>query len=261
MERNNKGSLTVEACLSLTIFLMVFLTILFLMRIVFAYGMIQHALNQTAKEFSGYSYYYAISGLGDINGKIQESTAGGIQKFNTDISNVVNVYDKFSGMGNVAQETVNHASNGDISRAISTAQSAGESYDAFRDSLGPAADSIRSVVEDPVQAIKAVGSVLANGANEAAKTYICGEMSRGMMAKYIAENYAAADQRLNQLRVVGGMSGLDFSASQFWSSPERNDIELVVCYTIDPVFPIKVIEEVNLVNRIKIRGWSGKSAF
>jgi hypothetical protein len=66
---------------------------------------------------------------------------------------------------------------------------------------------------------------------------------------------------LSNLRIKDGLEGLDFSSSVFWASGGENDIELVVCYTIDPVFPFKIIDELNLVNKVKVRGWSGKSIF
>lgn len=260
--KNNKGSLTVEACLSLTMFLMIFVTILYIMRIVFAYEIVQHALNQTAKEISAYSYYYAASGMADINGQVQSSTAGGIEHFNQNMTNVVNVYQEFSELGNIAKEQGESAKKGDWDGIVSGLQNAGEKYSDFQDALGPAADTLKSVADDPVAAIKSVGSVLLNGGNEAAKTFLCGEISRNLMSKYIAGgSYQDADTRLKNLRIDGGMDGLDFSASSFWSAGNEQDIELVVCYTIKPVFPFKIVDKLNFINKITVRGWSGKSVF
>lgn len=232
--KKDKGSLTVEATLTLSIFLMVYITILFIMRIVFAYGVVQHALNQTAKEFSTYSYYYAVSGLGEINETIQSSTAEGISNFNQNVSNIVDVYDKFGELGNAVTET----------------------------EAAAAKDTVQAIADDPVAAIKSVGSVFLNGGNEAAKSFTCGELSRSLMAKYISgAGYDAANTRLANLCVEGGLDGIDFSASSFWSPGSENDIQLVACYTIKPILPIRVIDEINLVNKIKVRGWSGKSIF
>lgn len=260
--RSNKGALTVEATIALSIFLMVFITILFVMRIVFAYGVVQHALNQTAKEFSTYSYYYAISGLGDVNGTIQSSTAGGISNFNQNVSNIVDVYDKFGELGNAVESVGTSAASGDISSAVSSIGDANKSYSELQNSLGAAKETIQSIANDPVAAIKSVGSVFLNGGNESAKTFICGELSRSLMAKYISgSGYDAANTRLTNLCIEGGLDGIDFSASSFWSPGGENDIQLVACYTIKPILPIRVIDEINLINRIKIRGWSGKSIF
>lgn len=260
--KENKGAVTVEACISLTIFLMIFVTILYIIRIVFAYGIVQHALNQTAKEFSTYTYYYAVSGLGDINGTIQSSTKDGIDSFNKNVTNIVNVYDSFNTLRGSVKEAKNSDSSGGISGAIDSVKNTSGAYEDFIKSLGSAAETIASIVEDPVGAIKSVGSVILNGTNESAKTFICGEISRGLMAKYISGGgYSAADTRLENLRIVGGLSGLDFSASEFWTADSQNEIVLVACYTIDPVFPFKVVDEVNLVNKVRVRGWSGKSIF
>lgn len=260
--KNDKGSLTVEATLTLSIFLMVYITILFIMRIVFAYGVVQHALNQTAKEFSTYSYYYAVSGLADINGTIQSSTAGGISNFNQNVSNIVDVYDKFSELGNAVTEAGSSAASGDVNAAISSVNSIEGTYSDFQNSFNSAKGTIQSIADDPVAAIKSVGSVFLNGGNEAAKSFICGELSRSLMAKYISgSGYDAANTRLANLCVEGGLDGIDFSASSFWSSGGENDIQLVACYTIKPILPIRVIDEINLVNKIKVRGWSGKSIF
>lgn len=260
--KNNKGSLTVEACISLTIFLMVFITILYIMRIVFAYGIVQHALNQTAKEFSTYTYYYAVSGLGDINGKIHSSTAAGISDFNTNVTNVVNVYDSFNNLANSSKEAVNNASSGNLEGTISSLQNIRGDYSNFKNAANSAADTLKSIANDPIAAIKSVGSVLLNGGNEAAKTYLCGEISRSLMSKYISEGgYNAANTRMKNLRIVGGLDGIDFSASEFWAPGAENEIYLVACYTIDPVFPFKIVDELNFVNTVRVRGWSGKSIF
>lgn len=71
--KNNKGVLTVEATISYTIFMMVILTILFLMRIVYAYGLMQHADQSTAKELSTYTYLYQVSGAKDKVGQFRQA--------------------------------------------------------------------------------------------------------------------------------------------------------------------------------------------
>lgn len=260
--KSTKGALTVEACLSLTIFLMVLITILYIMRLVFAYGIIQHALNQTAKEFSTYSYYYAISGMADINGQINSSTAAGVANFNTNVSNIVNVYDTFNTLGGGVKEVGANVANNNLSGAVSRLQNIDGDYENFRAAAGAANDTIKSIAEDPVAAIKSIGSVLLSGGNESAKTYIGGELARSLMSKYVAEGgYDTANTRLKNLRIVGGLDGIDFSASQFWSPGAENEIELVAFYTIEPVFPFKIVDKLNFVNKIRVRCWSGKSFF
>lgn len=258
--QKNKGALTVEACISLTIFLMVFLTILYLMRIVLAYGVVQHSINQVAKEISSYTYFYAASGLKSVDDTIQSSTQSGKKKFNESVESVVNVYTEFEKLGSTAGNIGSAVSDGDINKLNGAINELGTNISGTKEAISGAADTIKSIVEDPIGALKAVGSVILSGANETAKTAICGEISRGLMAKYISpDGYAAADARLKKLRIIDGLGGLNFSASTFWSN--GSDIEIVVCYTIDPVFPIDVIDEINLMNRVTVRGWNGESIF
>lgn len=260
--KKENGALTVEACIALTIFFMVFVTILYIMRIVFAYGIVQHALNQTAKEFSTYSYYYAVSGLADINGQIQSSTESGIANFDENVSNIVNVYDEFNTLGGSVKEAEGNIEKGDINGTISSLQNISGNYENFKESAGKAGETIKSIADDPVAAIKSVGSVFLSGGNEAAKTFVGGEIARSLMAKYIDnKGYNEANMRLKNLRIVNGLDGVDFSTSRFWGTSSQNDIELVVCYTIEPVFPIKIVDELHLMNKVRIRGWSGKSIF
>ena len=258
--QKNKGALTVEACISLTIFLMVFLTILYLMRIVLAYGVVQHSINQVAKEISSYTYFYAASGLKSVDDTIQSSTQSGKKRFNESAESIVNVYTEFEKLGKTTGGISGAITDGDFNKLDGVISELESNIGGTKDAISGATDTIKSIVEDPVGALKAVGSVMLSGANETAKTAICGEISLGLMAKYISPNgYAASDARLKQMRIIDGLNGLNFSASTFWSN--GSDIEIIVCYTIDPVFPIDVIDEINLMNRVKVRGWNGESIF
>ena len=55
-----EGAKRYEATISYSIFLMVIVTMLYIMRIVYAYGLIQHATCQTAKELSMYTLIFNI---------------------------------------------------------------------------------------------------------------------------------------------------------------------------------------------------------
>ncbi|MBO4898410.1 MAG: hypothetical protein J5590_08955 [Clostridia bacterium] len=260
--KSTKGSLTVEAMLSVSAFIMVYITILFIMRLVFAYEIVQHALNQTAKEFSTYGYYNDVSGLGDVNGTLNKSTAGGVDNFNKNVSNVVNLYDKINNLGDSAGELAESASNGDIEGVITNIDNNSKNYSEFKDAAVDVGDMVKDIAEDPVATIKSIGSVLLRSGNENTKTLICGAISKRLMAKYIEDGgYDAANERLKKLRIVDGLEGIDLSGSKFWSPEAEDEIELVACYTIKPVFPVKVLDEVNFVNKVRVRCWRGNTIF
>ena len=217
-----KGVLSIEASISYSIFLMIIVTILYIMRIVYVYGLIQHAVSQTAKELSMYSYLYQVSGLNDINQQIQEGTAKRTKQFNGDIEELVRFYQEFSS-GNITEKY-----NG---------------------------------TTDPKEIIKNIGATLLGQAGKEANQQLIELVVRPLMESYIGADAQGngADARLEALRVVGGLKGLNLNSSSFFE--DGSTIDLVVCYTIDPVMPVDILPSMNLANRACIRGMSGSSAF
>lgn len=217
-----KGALTIEASISYSIFLMVIVTMLYLMRVVYAYGLIQHAVSQTAKELSVYTYIYQVTGLNDAYQDIQNSVSGRKDQFNQDVGNVVSLYESFG--------------SGDFSGTYE-----GET--------------------DPVELLKNIGSVMLGEGSKELNDQFFTMVVKPLMKSYIGADSKgnSADERLRALQIAGGMKGLDFSSSSFFD--DGMTIDLVVCYTIDPILPIDIMPEVNMANRACVRGMSGKSVF
>lgn len=246
--KNERGSLTVEACLSFTVFMMIMFSLIFLIRIVYVYGLIQHAITQTAKELSSYSYLYQVSGISDIDKAITGSTSAGVDNFNAKTSAVVDAYSAFMSVG----ESV--SSSGDISNIIENIDGTIADIDKMKDSFGTAADAVVDMVSNPVDTVKSIGAVFAKGVSENIKTFLGGEIVKYMAAEYIqSPKYSDANDRLLKLQVIGGINGLDFSSSKFFT--DGADIDIVVCYSIKPLMPINILPELNLVNRVSVRGW------
>lgn len=221
--QGKSGALSIEASISYSIFLMVIVTMLYIMRIVYAYGLIQHAVGQTAKELSMYTYLYQVSGMEEIRSGVQGATAGRTEQFNKDAENVVSLY-----------------------QAFSSGNSQGQTY---------------SGTTNPTEILKNVGAVLLGQGAQEVNQQLFEAIVRPMVSGYIGADASgrSADERLEALRVVGGLSGLDFSGSSFFE--DGVTIDLVVCYTIDPVMPINIMPEMNLSNRAYVRGMSGKTVF
>lgn len=220
--KREKGALTIEASITYPIFLMIVVTILYVMRIVYAYGLIQHAASQTAKELSMYTYIYQVAGLNDLNQSVQGAAGGGTQQFNSDVENVVGLYESF-GSGNFSgsyQGTTN-----------------------------------------PVDILKNIGSVLLGEGSQELNSQMFQAVVKPLMETYIGADADgnSADQRLLDLRVTGGISGLDYSSSHFFE--DGATVDLVVCYTIEPLFPIQIMPEIHLMNRACVRGMQGKNVF
>lgn len=219
---NQRGSLTIEASISYSIFLMVIVTILYIMRIVYLYGLVQHAVGQTAKELSMYSYLYQVSGINDLRGEIADATADRSQTFNKDIGEVVKFYEEFSSGDTTARY------NG---------------------------------TTDPRELLKNIGAAMLGEAGKEVNQQLFEAVARSLIESYIGADSKGngADERLRALRVAGGLGGLNLSSSSFFE--DGKTIDLIVCYTIDPIMPIDILPEQNLANRAYVQGVSGKSVF
>ena len=229
-KNTERGVLTVEATIAYTIFMMVIMNILLLMRIVYVYALVQHAASQTAKELSMYSYLYQVSGVGDAVGQIQDGVAAGESQFNADAASIVNIYETLADGWD--------AGDGD---AI--------------------AEDAENITKNPKKILQNVGSAIVGNASRDTVNAAFSELSRQMMAGYIAADSdgAGADEKLKDLQVIGGLEGLDFSSSSYFEDGQT--IDIVVCYTLDPILPIDLMPEMNFMNRATIRGMSGSSMF
>jgi hypothetical protein len=69
----NKGSITIESSIALSIFICVTLSLAFFIKIVYTHEIVQHALNQTANEISQLSYLYLVKEAIGIEEKIFEN--------------------------------------------------------------------------------------------------------------------------------------------------------------------------------------------
>lgn len=220
--RGQKGVLTVEASISYSIFLMIVVTVLYLMRIVYVYGLVQHAVGQTAKELSMYSYLYQAAGIHDLNQQIAGAADSRTEQFNQDMDDVVQFYEEFSS-GNLSA-----------------------SYNG---------------TTDPEELLKNIGAAMLGEAGREANQQLFEAAARPLLESYIGADAKGngADHRLKALRVMGGIGGLNLSSSSFFE--DGATIDLIVCYTIDPIMPIDILPELNLANRACVRGMAGTSVF
>ena len=216
---HSKGALSIEASISYSIFLMVIVTILYVMRIVYVHGLIQHAVSQTAKELSMYSYVYQAVGAGDLNQQVSNATGSRTEQFNADIGEVVGFYE-----------------------ALTSGST--PSYNG---------------TTDPDEFMKNIAAALAGEAGREVNHQLFELAARPLLESYIGADSKGngADTRLKALRVIDGMAGLNLSSSRFFE--DGCTVDLVVCYTVDPLMPIDILPELNLANRACIRGVSGEN--
>lgn len=249
MLKENKGSLTVEASLSLIIFIFAFLSILYLCKFAKAQVVLQHAVNQTAKEISQYSYLTNKLGLKNDKTKGNQT----IEDTDKMISEVVNLI-------NVVNLEKKELEDLDLNRddfiiddyydAIKTYKKYDEAGNKIKDSyenIEGATDSLIGSAKDYLKDPKA----LLNGfvaiakdeiADFAVSKYIAAPTSKLLIQKYLPTGSQTVDEYLRRLGVDNGLDGLNFDTSTIFKYGSNIDITLIYNMTLNiPLFPEKTL--------------------
>ena len=217
--KSERGSFTIEAILSLSIFMFAFVTIVSLATIAKVESTTQYAIDQVAKEISQY-YYIAervgiantdSSGVDEIDDAVQaifdftdKSTTVASNYSSTTATDLGTMLDTFSGIGNDVNEVTAAAEN-------------------VYNSFGP-------IFEDPKGIVSSLATMMVKQVgNELITKIIAQPLCKALVPKYITSN-GDADAILEKMSVVDGLDGLDFRMSSFLS--DQRSINVVVVYQI-----------------------------
>lgn len=204
-EKRNRGSITVETLLLLIPFMFAFCTIINAARFIQAEMIIHHAITQTAKEISAYSYVLTKA---NITQKMQATN-----KASTEFSKSVD------GTIDSIEQFVDSFGSGDISSVYSSGQTAW--------------GNVSTIASDPGAIVSGVFSLAKNTGEQYVMTGVAGSLARGSIEKQVSLMDADASEYLERLGVVGGMGGLDFSKSKWNSNTSgRGNIDVVVTFTM-----------------------------
>lgn len=239
-----KGSVTVEAAIALPVFLCVVLSIVFLIKIVYTHELIAHAISETADEIASAGYIYHISGIQDVHDSVRNGLQDRADVFREHIGTV---FDAGNSLNNLAGSL---DSQGSIKESTDLLNDAKSSFNNMVEAGSDAASN-------PADELKNIACFLASGAFDDLKTELFTPVVRMYMKKYlITDGISDADIRLKALNVRGGMSGLDFSDSNFLAD-ENEDIDIVVKYSIDFPLPIRFLPDAVFVQRACVKAWMG----
>lgn len=188
-KKSEKGSLTVEALVFLIPFIMAFCTIINAARFVQAEMLIHHAITQTAKQVSTYSYVLTKA---EIAQRMQ-ATNGKSQEFTNDMNEAMT---SISGLA---------------------------------DAVG-----------DPEAMAEGAFSVVKSGVAQEVTSAAIGKLAKDSIEKSIKNLTDDPDKFLENLGIVGGLSGLDFSESKWISNDAggKGNVKIVVTYMMkNVIFP------------------------
>ena len=225
----NRGSLTVETLLFLIPFMLAFCTIINAARFIEAEMIIHHAITQSAKEISAYSYVLTKTKITDRMQKTNKKSKEFQGKVNETVGSVEQFVDSFG--------------SGDASSVRTSGQTAW--------------NNVKTIANDPSSVASGVLSWVKNGVEQKAFTGMAGSLAKGSIQKQLTIMSGDADQYLERLGVVGGMDGLDFSQSKWNSNTSgKGNVDIVVTFTMkNTLFPMFDIGEHEYIMRASTLSW------
>ena len=245
MISRQKGSLTIEAAIVLPLILTIIFTMGFLIQIFYVQVVVQHAINETAKEIAAYGYLLDKAGLYSPEDGVAFASLMDVE--DTDKTAILNPRTEVAGGSGYNEMASFLEELGDLAFTL---------YQAYDENdLGaPVMSILGDLLLDAVTSMAA--SELENYLEELdfdLDNYLGELMTRQLIRKYfVSPNSVSMEERLEQLNIVGG---LDFRGSQFFKPPHADYILLVVSYDLDPILPIPILGEMRITQHVFVRGW------
>jgi len=243
-----RGSATVEAAIILPIVILVFVSILSIIRIIETYERVQHALNQVASDLSQYSYLYAVSGLQEKHDEIVDE----IENAKNELLEQQNAINTFYGtFQNITGEITLTGQETDIGALIDMVGNIRNMGGSFND----LSEQIDKIIADPMGELRIIALALSDTLFGKSKTALFSTVSKSMIKQKLSQSLSIPVNNLEKsLRIKDGVNGLDFSGSSFFN--DKQTIDLVVEYTVKPMPDFIILPEIRLRNRSCVLAWT-----
>ncbi len=232
--KNENGAIAIEAILALTFFMLAVLSIMFISLIVRVQSSMQYALQQTAKEISGYYYMFDKMGLASATtGTTNSKTGENIAKVDEEIGHVVDFAQSSTDAYNTAT-SIDLSSGVSIEELNDLIQSGTADAKELKEKANAIIGDVESLTKDgnaagQIQAVLTVfgKSMISKSMSKFIAPFVC----RTIMPKYLAGSREGADNMLKAAGISDGVDGLDFTQSELLR--DGRSIKLVVVYEMD----------------------------
>jgi len=232
-----KGAVTLEAAVSLPVFICVIVAIAFLLRAVQVHDKIQHAISSAALEIAGISYVYGKSGALDIQRETGELVQRGVDKAGDAIKKSAKFEDpQQAGESGMMDDVLSSAASALTERANGVLFSlfaksvAGKYLDAMPASSGA------NVRNENATQVAVTGGYFVDVANNS------------------VARPAARGDALSGSNIAGGEAGLDFLRSSYLAN-ESEDVIINVRYKFKIPIPIKPLSTLTMSQEACARAW------
>lgn len=237
-KRRVAGAFAIETVISLTVFMIAILALMMGSMLIRAQAMMQYALNQTAKEMSGYFYLLDKVGIASIiSGKETDTTASNVQVLNDSIDSIVS----FSGgmsedleeMVQNGKEIAENAKNGcltekDIERIKNFPKQGKEMEEACKKEAEDMKSYLESIKKDKKLIFQGVLQVFGKTLiNTGLSKYVTPVVCEFLMPKYLTEGDPEVFYKATGIKE----NTINFDGSKMLE--DGRTISLVVTYKVD----------------------------
>lgn len=254
---HQKGAVTIEATISLTAFLFLFIMIYSIVTICRFQASVQVAINATAKELSQYSYLYSITGLHEAMTNLQNSAGDTKKEANALVGDIADVFSGIQSIGDVDVEF------GDVDALMEQWDDIVENLQSSAGSLTSAKERITNMAKDPQKLLFGMAKLFASEGYELAKSAASEAVSRVLTQKHLKRTESdTAEAYCRAMEIVPGtycgeesaFNGIDFSHSTLF--PYGSDeITIVANYKIKLVQLLPINSEFHVTQTAVTRGW------
>jgi len=237
------GSVTVEAAIIMPVVLCALFSVVFMIKAVYTYDLIQHAIDGAALEMASSGYIYHMSGIRDIHDSVRNAVNDRADVFKSQIGSV---FDTYNSIKNIKEG---------ISEGLPGIRDSSELISNVKENFENMLAEGKHIAQNPVDELKNIACYVAAGTFNDAKSELFIPLVRLYMKKYLASGKGAdLDERLGSLNIEGGFDGLDFSESSFFED-RHEDIDIIVRYRLKLPIPISFINNPVIVQRAKAKAW------
>ena len=250
--------MVVEAVITLTVFLMVVIAIIYLINVFIVHNKIQFAMNTVAHELASYSYLYQALGIRGAEQQIASDGASYTAPIDDTATQVVDTLNKIQTLtGDISgtAESVKQleVSQESITNAYNSAKQTYEDGKATVESTKKSVQQVTDLFSDPQSLLVGVIYMGASGASYAVKSVGAQAAASVLTKQHLGSD---ADAVLRAYGVKDGTAGLDFSGSTMYCDKDKKMIDFVVQYDIDMSFIGFVVpKDIHVVQRVTVPAW------
>lgn len=212
-KRLKKGSVSVEAALFLSIFLMAFLTLINFARMTRAEVAVQHAINGSAMQISQYGYLLSKSGVIDSMGSAADKAA----QTKADINQVISAVSDLAGAAGHAADGITPESVNDLISSMENAHGA--------------AGIVEGYFRNPKGLLTGIAAIISSGAQTEASRFLISRIAKEQVREYLELYTDDPDGYLEGMGVVGGLEGLNFEKTKLSVEGGAKDLQITVTFT------------------------------